>query len=60
MKIHVIRAKIDALEDIKTKCYGIQIGSSFEGIVEIRDVDKELDRLYLKLKELEDETEGVD
>jgi hypothetical protein len=51
----VVRAKIDALEDLKSKSYGIQIESSFAGVVDVSEIDKELKRLYKKLEVLYDE-----
>ena len=48
-----VLAKIEALEDLKSKAYGIQIGSSFEGIVEVVELDKELKRLYSLLETYE-------
>jgi hypothetical protein len=52
MKEEIIKAKIEALEDIKTKSFGISIGESFEGIVEVADIDVELKRLQSQLEDL--------
>lgn len=52
MKEEIIKAKIEALEDIKTKSFGISIGESFEGIVEVADIDVELKRLQSLLEDL--------
>lgn len=52
MKEEIIKAKIEALEDIKTKSFGISIGESFEGIVEVADIDVELKKLRSELEDL--------
>jgi hypothetical protein len=52
MKQDIIKAKIEALEDIKTNSFGISIGESFEGIVEVADIDIEIKRLRSQLEDL--------
>lgn len=52
MKEAIIKAKIEALEDMKTKSFGISIGESFEGIVEVADIDVELKKLRSELENL--------
>jgi hypothetical protein len=50
----VLKAKIDSLEDIKTKSFGILIGGEFGGVVEVADINEEIKNLYKELEELDE------
>jgi len=54
VKKEIIKAKIESLEDIKTKSFGILIGGEFGGVVEVADINEEIEKLQEELKE-EDE-----
>jgi hypothetical protein len=54
VKKEIIRARIESLEDIKTKSFGILIGGDFGGVVEVADINEEIKNLYKELEELDE------
>jgi hypothetical protein len=57
MKATVIRAKIDALEDLISKAYAIEIAGVVGGVVDVSEIKNELKRLSRKLQEIENEND---
>lgn len=55
MKKEIIQAQIDLLTSLERKAYGIQIESSFCGIVELKEIQNIIQELYIKLQEIEDD-----
>ena len=51
MKKAIVRAKIEALESIKSKSFGMLIGEEFEGVVEVSEINEEIKNLYKELEE---------